>query len=327
LKRIGINILSIIAIVFALNYIYSETALIPFVDEEAGEYLQARKVAKADVLYVSESSNFSPVNSNDTNTRKLSQFVSDYFPNLVFEAINKPAAHAGHYKKILETIPENNHINTVIIAVNMRSFSASWINSHLETPLNKSAVFYNNRPPLINRFLMGLNAYDDRTSVEREREMFRAWAEPSLPYPEPRNSVKNWTALEKWGDWRNPKRQLADHYVKQYAYVLSETNPRIKDLDEIVSLAQRRNWNLVFSILAENIEEAEALAGEELVNLMKTNLDWIIKRYGADVLMIDNMELLGSDEFTEKDFPSEHYYESGRRKIAENIANHLKGRI
>lgn len=308
-----------------MNSLYVRWELTHFLDKEASQVLQVQKIANCDVIYISESSNFSPDNSNDHDRRKLSQFIADFYPELQFEAINLPASHAGIYKQLLKLFPDKNELQTIILAVNLRSFNANWINSKLETPLNKSAVMYNHRPPLLNRFLMSLNAYDDRSVEDREKIMLDHWERDQLPYAYPHDNVKNWTAEEKWGDWQNPKRQLADHFIKQYAYVIHESNPRIGDLDEIVDIANARGWNLVFHILAEDTEKAQELVGNDLSLLMQSNADWIATRYvNKGVLVINNLERLPSKEFAEKDFPSEHYLEIGRKTLARNVAFDLK---
>lgn len=318
------RIIAFTGLLFLLNLWYKHTAFIPYLEAEAEQYLQVQKIAGCDVIYLSESSNFSPDNSNDTNRRKLSQFVSDYYPTLQFEAINKPASHAGTYRLLLDLFPETADIQTVIVSVNLRSFGANWINSTLETALNKANVFYNHRPPLVNRFLVSLNAYDHTANKERNEIMLKHWATDPLPFPAPHHTVTDWCAEHKWGDWQHPKRQLADQFIKQYAFVIKDDNPRVKDLDAIVHIARERHWKLIFSILAEDMDRADSLVGPELTGLMRQNVDWLIERYQAqEVPVINNLDLLSTQHFTDRDFPTEHYNEAGRKAIARNIALEL----
>lgn len=322
--KIAGKIILTLSLFTALNLIYESTAFQAFVEEEAGQYAQVHKIAACDVIYVSESSNFSPDNSNDTNRRKLSQFISDFYPTLQFEAINQPAAHAGIYRALLDLFPDDAEVKTVVVAINLRSFNADWINSELETALQKSMTVYNHRPPLWNRFLVSLNAYDDTPLEERLERRAWHWDHDPLPYSAPHHNVNAWCAEEKWGDWRDPKRQLADQFIKQYAFVLDENNPRIPDLDAIVEIANERNWNLCFSILAENMEKADSLVGDDLTNLMRSNTEWLKERYKQKgVTVLNNLEELPSEHFTDKDFPTEHYDEAGRKKLATNVAFYL----
>lgn len=306
-----------------MNWQYEQTAYKKYVFHEADQVLQIEKVKNADVIYLSASSNFSP-RPKEEDPRKLSQFIGSFFPNLLFEAMNIPASHAGSHVDLLRFIPKESKIQTVICVINLRSMGPDWLHSSLETALNKQGVMYQSRPPLLNRFFTSLGAYDNKTIEERHAERAILWSSPSLPYPSPRSTVDEWCALYKWGEWTDPKRQLADQYIKQYAYIVDDDNPRIKDFDEIVTLAKERNWNLVFSVLAENVVDAELLAGTELTRLMTMNVDWIRSRYETDVMVVDNLNLLGPENFHDKDFPTEHYYEEGRKRIASNVAHRLE---
>lgn len=304
-----------------LNWVYKKTAWVPFLDAEAEQYLQVEKVKTCDVLYVSESSNFPPANVEERDPRKISQFISDFFPGLQFEAINKPASHAGTYRHLLGILPDDSEIKTIVVCMNLRSFGPSWINSELETALNKANTMYNKRPPLFNRFLVSLNAYDNRSTEEREQIMLAEWQQKNLPFPAPRDCVASWCAVEKWGDWQHPKRQLADQFIKQYAFVIDEENPRVRDFDALAEMAAGRGWNMVFNILAENTEKADSLVGPELTQLMENNVRWLEARYTArGVKVVDNLRALHSKHFTDKDFPTEHYDEAGRKTIANNVA-------
>ena len=291
---------------------------------ESDQFFQVDKVRNCELIYTSASSNFSQ--NKESDQRKLSQFIDAFYPDLAMEAFNIPASHLGYHYKLLRLIPEKSKVQTVICAINIRSFGADWRNSELETTLNKQAVMYSQRPAILNRLLLSLNAYDNKEISERVLDRTREWDEERLPYKNPQNSVNNWCRVEKWGDWQNPKRQLADQFIKQYAFVIDETNPRIQDLDAVVILAKKRGWNLVLSILPENIEIADSLVGNDLTNLIFANSEWIKSRYSGQthITVLNNVNLLSSDHFTDKDFPTEHYDVEGRKIIAAYIAFALR---
>lgn len=312
-------------VLIALNFIYKQFAFTAFVEQYADQYLQVDKIKNCDVIYVSASSNFPPENIPEKDPRKISQFVSDHFPSLRFEAINKPASHAGVYRHLLALFPEESEAKTFVIAINLRSFGPSWINSELETALNQSNVFYNQRPMLLNRFLLSLNSYDNASAEERSATIQHHWSVDELPFPAPKNTVNNWCAVEKWGDWRNPKRQLADQFIKQYGFVIDAENPRVKDFDAMCEFARARNVSIVFNLLAENIETADSLVGRDLTQLMRQNTAWLVDRYTSKGFrVVDNLDVLRERNFTDKDFPTEHYDEEGRKIIAKNVAEALK---
>lgn len=79
-------------------------------------------------------------------------------------------------------------------------------------------------------------------------------------------------SLNEDGSKNSEATVLACHYIKTYAFQIDTIqNPRIKDFDNIVALAKKRNWNLVFNLMAENIDKAESLVGNELVSFIKQN--------------------------------------------------------
>jgi len=308
-----------------MNYWYEKTAFIDFVNQHADQYLQAEKIKYCDVIYVSASSNFSQDVHGDTDPSKISQFVSYHFPHLRFEAINKPASHAGIHRDILTLFDEGQTANTFIITINLRSLGVDWRESNLETALQQSAVFYNHRPPLLNRFMASIGGYDNASQTRRNEVKKAQWDHDPLPFSPPQHTVTDWCAVEKWGDWRDPKRQLADQFIKQYGFVANETNPRIQDLDKICAMAEENNWTVLFNLLPENVEKADSLVGEDLSNLMRQNADWITKRYTEKGFAVaNNLELLENRHFTDIDFPTEHYDQEGRERIAEVLANKLK---
>jgi hypothetical protein len=288
----------------------------------ADQYHQIMKVQHADVLYLSASSNFAPEDTPEEDPRKISQFLSDHLSNdLRVEAINKPASHAGAYRHYLACLPNTAEVETLVVTMNLRSFGPDWVHSELETALNQANLFYNQRPPLLNRLLLSLKAYDNKSTEERQALRNAAWEHDPLPFDPPKHRVNAWCAVEKWGDWRNPKRQLADQFIKQYGFVVDDTHPRVADFDAIVAESKARNLFLVLHILPENMERAEELVGPELPQLMRMNADWLLERYRAmGVTVVDNLELLGDRHFRDRDFPTEHYDQAGREQIAAAIA-------
>jgi hypothetical protein len=284
----------------------------------------------ADIVYVAESSNIH-YRDDDLDKRHISEFVGDYFPGLNTYDITKPASHAGIYKILLEKIPLSYEIETVVVTLNLRSFNAQWIYSDLETPLQKSMVLLRDYPPLVNRFLLSFKAYDIKTEKEREKQVFRKWEKDEfhLPFEFPFNNVREW---DKWmatwgikdsnGRINYPKTELACHYIKTYGFQLDTVNnPRIKDFNEIIALARERGWNLAFNLLAENVEKADELVGDELVYMMNENariLNQYFTRRGVKV--INNLHLVEDEQFVDQDWTTEHYAEKGRKAIAESVA-------
>ena len=216
----------------------------------------------------------------------------------------------------------------------MRTFDQAAIHSELESALQKSKVMYEPRPPLLNRLLMTLNFYDDKSAMERDKEMWYEWTYDTLTSDdeginfEP-NTIRRWCEVVKFPDSNGienmPKRALADHYIKAYAFEITENNPRVKDFDNILKVCKRKNLNVVLNLLAENVEYADSLVGKNLVWLMRKNRDFLVDRYTKmGALVVDNLELVGGYHYTDQDWTTEHYDQIGRQKIAKNVADEMK---
>ena len=317
------KIAAVFLVLVISGWIFDRYLLRDFLDDHAEQKLQVEKIKNCDVVYMSASSNFPQYGDDDT--RKISQMVASYFPNQRFEAINKPASHAGVFKRLMNSFPENSEVSTFIITINLRSFGADWIYSELESSLNKANLMYSNRPAIINRVLIGLQAYESLTEEERTSLRNEYWDDQTLPVSDALISVNKWCAEYKWGDWKNPKRQLADQFIKQYAIIIQEDNPRIQDLDALVHEAQHSGVNLLFHILSENLEKADSLVGSDLVEIMKDNAQFIEERYSSKgIIVVNNIDLVPSESFTDKDFPTEHYDQRGRQAVASSVAQQLK---
>ena len=286
------------------------------------------------IIYLGESSN-NHYGDEETNHRKISDFASDYFPTVKMGDLTHAASHAQTYYYMLKHVSASSAVETVVVTMNLRSFGPNWIYSKLETALRKQLVLLENRPPLLNRFLLGFKAYPIKSEEE--------WDE--LVYEHRRNDTFNiqgfpWRTNVDWDygmysyGWYDANGQrdwdvtaLACHYIKTYGFQITDNNPRVKDFDAIVDLCKERGWHLVFNLLAENVDKANELVGKDLMLLMKLNRDYLLDRYGAleGVTVVDNMSLVRDVNFIDQDWTTEHYYEEGRRLIADLLAQALKG--
>jgi hypothetical protein len=323
-KKIALRIGLVLSIVVVSNYIYEYTFYKSDIRENG---LLTEKlnhgIENSDILYFSASPN-KAYPKGDIDTRSISKIVDDQLINHSVTSIDTGAIHAGVFLKLIKLIPNDNDLKYILVNMNYRSFGVQWIMSSLENAISKQSVFYANRPLIINRFLQGLNYYNAIPKKERQRLIQSSWANEILPLDSPKNTVTNWCKVEKWGDWTNPKRNLADHYIKNYAFTLNENNPRIKDFDEIVKICKQKNIPVIFNILGENITNAEYLIDSDLTTLMIKNKDFLKHRYlEKGVTVVDNFELIPDSCFYERDYPTEHYSFAGRQIIGDNIAKEI----
>lgn len=287
----------------------------------------------ADILCLAESSDLT-IADLDLEKRTTTQLLAQHYPQLRVLPLAKGALHAGNYYDLLRNIPQGSPVKTVVVTMNLRSFDASWIHSKLETALQKEMVLLKPGPVLWRRFMLSLRNYDIKTEKELFAEARAAWMRDTLHFSHdfPYRNVIEWDSAMAWGKAPRDEGQppltkeetaLACHYIKSFAFQIDpETNPRIRDYDRIVALAKARGWNLVFNLLPENLEMAQRLVGKDLVFLMRQNRDLLVQRYDhqPNVVVVDQLESLGNEDFIDQNWTTEHYFERGRRSVAYRLA-------
>lgn len=336
MKKLLIRIAVVAVMLVGLNWIYSKW----FFKKDLVKHSDIVELSwqvtddSCRIVYVGESSN-NHFGSEEVNRRKISAYTSDYFPNVKMGDMTREASHAQTYYYMLKHIPEDASVETVVVTMNLRSFGPSWIYSRLETALRKQIVLLKDYPPLFNRFLLAFKAYPIRNE-EEWGEMVREYRRTALldfPYEFPFSTSAEWNDSLAWYGWRDEngkrdqaKTDLACHYIKTYAFNINDDNPRVADFDAIVELCRQRGWHLVFNLMAENVDKTNVLVGEDLLFLMRRNRDYLLQRYGSldDVVVVDNMSLVRDVNFIDQTWTTEHYYEEGRRIVADNLAKTLK---
>lgn len=332
LSRIGL----VLVLLVVLNWVYSKW----FFEKDLRKHSDIVELSwdvtddSCRIIYVGESSN-NHFGDEESNHRKISDFVSDYFPKVKMGDMTHSASHAQTYYYMLKHIPASSKVETVVVTMNMRSFGPLWIYSKLETALRKQLVLLEDYPPLVNRFMLGFKAYPIKTEEELDSLTRQHWREDPLvfPFDFEWDNVYQWDSATAWqgrhnyeGEYDPKWTELVCHYIKSYGFQIRDDNPRLKDFDDIVALSRKRGWNLVFNLMAENVDKANGLVGKELMYLMKQNHDYLLDRYGHldGVTVVDNLNLVRDVDFIDQDWTTEHYYEDGRRIIAGNVAKALK---
>lgn len=323
------------AVFVVFNAVYSLTLYPRDLSEKSPELVQIRNSAtETDIYYFGESSNVTTA-PRDSSQKSISGFMQDFFPDLRVTNINKYATHAGIYKAWLRELDRTKvYPKAIVVTLNLRSFDAAWIHSKLETPLQESVVFSQPLPPLANRFLLSLQAYNYKTDAEREHDMLQTWKRERLEFPfsfehrtvyEWDRHMANGGHLNEDGTWDTPKIELACHYIKGYAFHIKENNPRLKDFDEIYRWCGKRNVRLYLNLMSENLHYADSLVGAELVFLMRQNRDILVERYHKEhCSVVDNLESVPHTSFIDKNWTTEHYDQRGRMIIARNLADTMQ---
>ena len=335
MKKLLIRIGMVLVMLLLLNWVYSRW----FFEKDLRKHSDIVELSwqvtddSCRIIYLGESSN-NHYGDEEDNHQKISDITAEYFPKVKMGDLTHSASHAQTYYYMLKHVPASSAVETVVVTMNLRSFGPLWIYSKLETPLRKQLVLLEDYPPLVNRFLLAFKAYPIKTEEEWEELVFEHWKCDTFNIPHlPWYTTADWNyAMYTYG-WYDAKGQrdweltsLACHYIKTYAFKITEDNPRVKDFDAIVELCHQRGWNLVFNLMAENVDKANELVGKDLMLLFRLNRDFLLQRYGnmKGVRVVNNLSLVRDVNFIDQDWTTEHYYEEGRRIIADHLASALK---
>lgn len=335
MKKLLLSMLAAAALLVLMNWIYSRWFFRQDLLEHS-DIVEASWQAATDSLelvYLGESSNKTYGNS-DTDHRKISEMLAEQLPEVRCGDITKEASHAEVYYYLLRNIPKENNIKTVVVTMNLRSFGPNWIYSTLETALQKKLVLMKGYPPLVNRALLAFKAYPIRSEAEwyKKSEESREKAPLVFPYPFQYKTMAEWDhaiasegVKDSLGQRDQALTELTTHFIKNYGFQIRDDNPRVRDFDRIVKLAEQRGWTLVFNIMAENTDRAKELVGDDLIFLMRQNVDYLMTRYTAKgVLVVNNLEAVRDADFIDRDWPTEHYYQNGRQTIANNVSEKVQ---
>jgi hypothetical protein len=256
---------------------------------------------------------------------------------------------------------------TVVITVNMRSFGPSAMFNGNEASNQQEAIFYSHRTALLNRVYVSLHHYDNRDSREMERAKTQWFRTRDLRIGggagQHYGSTHGGRGLESAGEewfyhntvkwWlRDLQRQyapvsgeadlarvmpMAEAYLKEFAFLLDEENPRVQALDAIVAKCKQEQVDVVFVLLMPNFDHAHRLFGAELTQLMDYNMDFLRKRFAGwekeyykgafKVGYVDVQRLYGDwaggQHYTDQWYPTEHVDAHIRQFIAQKTAEKI----
>ena len=341
IMRLMIRCVFVLLFLVGLNWIYVKTGLF---EKDTMQFSRVKyridsAFSNGDIIYLGESSNTSFNPWTDTLNQSIGDFLQLYLPSAKVEQVTHEGYHPGLFKKMLNLLDgTQNSGKTIVLGVNIRTCGPSAMFNGNEASNQREALFYSRRPALITRTFMGLHFYDNRNGKEMEGLKFKYWRTREID-----GLFKNQYATTlKWiddiariyGD-SLPKeiKDMAGAYVKEFAFVIDDENPRVQDLKEIVDLCKQKGVKLLFHILPPNREHAGMLFGRllpngnlengrDLLNFMDYNHDFIVSKFKSwNVEFIDNYLLseAKSHRFTDQWYPTEHYDAVIRRNIAESI--------
>ena len=372
LKNIALKLIprfaAAVVLFFLLNWIYVQT-FYPM------ERVKFSKVAgkldtafqQSDVVYLGESSNTSFNPWTDTLAYSVAEWMQYYFGGGVkVTGISHDGYHVGMFRKMLNLITDDRLKRkplTVVVTVNMRTFGPAATFSANEASNQQEAVFYSRRLPLVNRIYVSLHHYDNRNAMEMEREKSRWWRSQDLRFSQGKlkgeseivafegmeniPNTRSWIELMAGKNYDLPSevRNMADAYIKEFAWVMDDQNPRLNELKGMVDACKERNINLVCLILMPNRAHAESILGDQLAQYIDYNLAFLRDRLeqwqkawdaktgdcatGVSTLRVVDIPALyekayggfaGGEHYTDQYYPTEHVDAHLRGFIAAAVA-------
>lgn len=303
--------------------------------------------AEADIVYLGESSNTSFNPWTDTLTESIAEFMQLHLdaqlalgaslkgsPGSRIRAVTHASYHPGLFRQMLNLRGERKPL--IVVTVNLRTCGPSAEFSGNEASNQQEALFYSTRPALLTRAYLSLHHYDNRSAAEMERLKRQYWRSKNLnekgcqaPFGTTRDWLDNLAATHYELD---PKvRNMADAYVKEFAFLLNEHSARVQDLKAIVEECQEAGLPVMFHLLPPNYAHAEALFGgpEEpgnLVQYIDRNRQFLLRQFeNWGVRCMDNSQLGRGVEnqghhYTDQWYPTEHYDAGIRQAIGQSLA-------
>jgi len=327
-KNIIIRLAFATVLFFIANYFYAKFQY----EKDVVKYSRVKNQIDSafhlgEIIYMGESSNTSFNPWTDTLSQSISDFLQLYLPNKKITAITHEGFHPGLFREMLNLLPQDGKNRTLVITLNMRTCGPSAMFSGNEASNRQEALFYSNRLPLLTRIYLSLHNYDNRNSNEMERLKFQWWRLKPLNEKGFTNNfptVKKWLEYEANTQLTQQFRQVADAYIKEFAFILNDNNDRVIDLDQIVKICNQKNTHLVFHLLPESRDYARYLFDSTLLQYMDYNALFLATRYRKmGVTIIDNYLKSRSTQYTDQWYPTEHLNAELRKMIAKSIAEKI----
>ncbi len=354
IKNVVSRLIVVLVILIGFNVLYKKE----FYDADVQKYSRVKNridsaFHNGDIVYLGESSNTSYNPWTDTLKESISDFLQLYIPSQKVEAVTHESYHPGLFKQMLNLHPNNRGLfefmamhqdQTIVLGVNIRTCGPTAVFSGNEASNQQEALFYSKRPSLLTRLFLSLKYYDHRDALEMGRLKFQWWRSIDISgdgsVGDTFRIANKYKTAKRWIDDlaadQRPAlpvqvKNMADAYVKEFAFLLDDDNVRVQDLKEIVAICNKLSVKLIFHILPPNKQYANALFNHgELIQYLDYNYLFLKKRFSEwGVTVVDNYNLPEANEkvsrFTDQWYPTEHYDAAIRKAIAKSLVNVIEG--
>lgn len=237
-------------------------------------------------------------------------------------------SHSGYHmgifyqlSRLLKLLP--NKPSTVVLPINMRSFSPQW-DLH---PLHQRVEHIRTIQDYLN--FLDSNCPLPPYNIDRETSS-ASFLSTQVQYQltsyrfiyEFENLIKSQASTEKENAFR--RQQI---FIYHYLYKINEQHRKLQLLKETIAKLQNLEINIVSYLTPINYLAAKKYLGDRFLDFFKINLkslyeifNPIIQTQTARIIFNDYSLLLDSTYFFNLDDPTEHLNEKGRKILAERIS-------
>jgi len=315
------------AVLMALNFIYTEFQLPSDVSEFANEYDQMlAETENANLVYFGDCSDAYRSEGMELQPG-IGDLMDENFGDLNVANLSANGFHPGTYLKLIKMIEhqQNDNIKTLVVTMNLRAFSTKIIHDFTYDPIiNRQLQLVEPRvPALVNRAWITYHRNPANYRARMENLIEEGWKKDSLPEGYEYPTLFDWyhsydSDPENW----TIENDYAQTYLYDFGFLINDRNERVQDFDEIVKLCERNNWKLYFHIVPIDFKSATNNVGAKLTRLISLNKKYLVNRYKN---VIDNSGLLESEDFI-GDYAGSHYTLGAREQMAEKIGKVILNR-
>jgi hypothetical protein len=269
-----------------------------------------------DIVFFCDSTNFA-YSVQDTDRRSISQMLQDRVPDREIITIDHGALNMDMYLAFCRYIRRcGNRPSTVILCVNMRSFSPAW-DRRPNWQFEKERFLLNH--PLLRPFYKPLAVFKAIRANEISMEQY--------------NTTKVYCDEEDVGtvqefEFIGPNMATEEHirktFILQYMYPLKPDHRKLRSMLEIVKVLRSIGAQPIFYITPLDIETGQIYLPGRSRERIHTNIELVTRLLRSqNVEPLDLSACLPASDFAWTRFPNEHLNQDGRSRVADYLADVL----
>lgn len=259
---------------------------------------------------------------NDTDERSIGKILSDLIDRDI-GVISDGAYHLGVYEAFSEYLcSRKNTIETVIIPINLRSFSVQWERPSYEfkKEIDILLSLSKGKRTVVNDLMIKIRDLFDAKQADNETEK---WENLVVFY--------DYTAIGTVKDYilkKDPEdfEDIRSQYIFRYLYNLDKNHRKINSLKSLIANYEKCGISVILYITPVNYKLGEKYVGENFSKIVSKNISIIIESVNEsnNNVLIENLAFdLEPSYFDHLNAPNEHLNERGRKYVAERLGELL----